>query len=197
MPETKAQRSEAARRGAATRKAHELQNTQEQHDLERKQQERVSEVVDRTSELSEDVLKSLESGSRAAIEAVRKFVDVVDEALPALPHGHRPSRRREIVDAAMDMADRFVKSQYQFLRSVVHSLGRPSAERKTKSRAQRAPSASGDLRAYAGSAAINRPLGLQPSHRPPDRARCCQSHNSRRRTRQSRTVAFLGPTPPS
>jgi len=121
MPETKTQRSAAARKGAATRKAHELEREQEQHDLRRKEQ--VSEVVDRTSELSDDMLKSLESGSRAAIEAVRKFVDVVDEALPALPHGERPSRRREIVDAAMDMADRLVKTQYEFLRSVVHSAG--------------------------------------------------------------------------
>ena len=121
MPETKTQRSAAARKGAATRKAHELEREQEQHDLRRKEQ--VSEVVDRTSELSDDMLKSLESGSRAAIEAVRKFVDVVDEALPALPHGERPSRRREVVDAAMDMADRLVKTQYEFLRSVVHSAG--------------------------------------------------------------------------
>ncbi len=119
MPETKAQRSAAARKGAATRKAHELEHKQEQRDFERKEQ--VSEVVDRTSELSDDVLRSLESGSRAAIEAVRKFVDVVDEALPALPHGERPSRRREIVDAAMDMADRLVKTQYEFLRNVVQS----------------------------------------------------------------------------
>jgi hypothetical protein len=121
MPETKTQRSAAARKGAATRKAHELEHEQAQHDLRRKEQ--VSGVVDRTSELSDDVLESLESGSRAAIEAVRKFVDVVDEALPALPHGERPSRRREIVDAAMDMADRLVKTQYEFLRSVVHSAG--------------------------------------------------------------------------
>jgi hypothetical protein len=121
MPETKTQRSAAARKGAATRKAHELRRKQEQHDLKHKQQAHVSEVVDRTSELSGDVLKSLESGSRAAVEAVRKFVDVVDEALPALPHGERPSRRREIVDAAMDMADRLVKTQYEFLRSVVES----------------------------------------------------------------------------
>jgi hypothetical protein len=83
----------------------------------------VSTAIDRTSELSEEVFKSLESGSRAAIEAVRKFVDVVDEALPALPHGERPSRRREIVDAAMDMADRLVKTQYEFLRSVVQDAG--------------------------------------------------------------------------
>jgi hypothetical protein len=121
MPETKTQRSAAARKGAATRKAHELEREQEQHDLRRKEQ--VSGMVDRTSELSDDVLKSLESGSHGAIEAVRKFVDVVDEALPALPHGERPSRRREIVDAAMDMADRLVKTQYEFLRSVVHSAG--------------------------------------------------------------------------
>ncbi len=119
MPETKAQRSAAAHKGAATRKAHEVEHKQEE--LERKRQEQVSEVVDRSSELSDDVLKSLESGSRAAIEAVRKFVDVVDEALPALPHGERPSRRREIVDAAMDMADRLVKTQYEFLRNVVQS----------------------------------------------------------------------------
>ena len=121
MPETKTQRSAAARKGAATRKAHEREREQEQHDLRRKEQ--VSGVVDRTSELSDDVLKWLESGSRAAIEAVRKFVDVVDEALPALPHGEHPSRRREIVDAAMDMADRLVKTQYEFLRSVVYSAG--------------------------------------------------------------------------
>jgi hypothetical protein len=111
MPETTAQRSEAARRGAAAHKAREL----EERERERKRQEQ----IDRTAELSDEVLKSLESGSRAAIEAVRKFVDVVDEALPALPHGERPSRRREIVDAAMDMADRLVKTQYEFLRSVV------------------------------------------------------------------------------
>ncbi len=123
MPETKAQRSEAARRGAATRKAHELQRKQERHDAQGKRQEQLTEAVDRTSELSDDVLKSLESGSRAAIEAVRKFVDAVDEALPALPHGERPSRRREIVDAAMDMADRLVKTQYEFLRTVVQSAG--------------------------------------------------------------------------
>jgi hypothetical protein len=124
MPETKAQRSEAASKGAATRKEHELERKQEEEEEhERTRREQVSEVVDRTSELSEEVLTSLESGSRTAIEAVRRFVDVVDEALPALPHGERPARRREIVDGAMDMADRLVKTQYEFLRSVVQSAG--------------------------------------------------------------------------
>ena len=119
MPETKAQRSEAARKGAAAHKAREVEREQAEHERDHKRQEQ----IDRTSELSDEVLKSLESGSRAAIEAVRKFVDVVDEALPALPHGERPSRRRESVDAAMDMADRLVKTQYEFLRSVVQDAG--------------------------------------------------------------------------
>ena len=89
MPETKAQRSAAARRGAATRK---------RHAAERKQHEQPS-PVERTSELSDEVLKSLESGQR-------------------------PSRRQEIVDAAMEMADRLVHTQYDFLRHVVQSAGK-------------------------------------------------------------------------
>ena len=113
MPETKAQRSAAARKGAETRRRHEAESKQREH---------AGEVVDRTSELSDEVLKSLEAGQRAAIEAVRKFVDTVDQALPAL--GERPSRRQEIVDAAMDMADRLVHTQYDFLRNVVQSAGK-------------------------------------------------------------------------
>lgn len=68
------------------------------------------------------MLKSVESGGRAAIGAVRKFVDTVDEALPAI--GDRPTRRKTIVDAALDMADQRVTSHYNFLRSVVRSADR-------------------------------------------------------------------------
>jgi hypothetical protein len=54
---------------------------------------------------------------------VRKFVDTVDEKLPALG-GERPSKRQEIVDAAMEMADRLVHTQYDFIRNVVQSAGK-------------------------------------------------------------------------
>ncbi len=77
--------------------------------------------VDRTTELSEEVLASIESGQRAAIEAVRKFVDKIDEAMPL---GEGPSKREEVVDSALNMAERLVKVQYDFLRSVVHSAGK-------------------------------------------------------------------------
>jgi len=79
-------------------------------------------AIDRTTKLSEEVLDSVEKGERAAIEAVRKFVDTVDRALPA--HGEGPSRREEIVDSAMEMADRLVHTQYDFLRKVIDSAGK-------------------------------------------------------------------------
>jgi hypothetical protein len=112
MPATKAQRSAAGKKAAATRK---------RHQMEAEEHQQVS-AVDRSTELSGEVLKSLESGQRAAIEAVRKFVDAVDETLPAL--GERPSRREHVVDAAMEMADRLVRTQYEFLRQVVQSAGK-------------------------------------------------------------------------
>lgn len=79
-------------------------------------------VVERAAGLSDDVLKSVEAGQRAAIEALRKFVDTVDEALPA--KGDHPSPRETVIDAALDMADRLVTTQYEFLRSVVQSADR-------------------------------------------------------------------------
>ncbi len=72
--------------------------------------------------MSEEVLESVEKGQRAAIEAVRKFIDTVDQALPAL--GEAPSRRQEVVDSAMEMADRLVHTQYEFIRKVIDSAGR-------------------------------------------------------------------------
>ena len=79
-------------------------------------------AIDRTAELSEDVLDSVEKGQRATIEAVRKFIDTVDQALPAVGEG--PSRRHEIIDSAMDMTDRLVHTQYEFIRKVIDSAGK-------------------------------------------------------------------------
>ena len=79
-------------------------------------------MVDSTAELSDDVLKAVESGQRAAIDAVHRFLETVDEALPAL--GERPSRREKVVDAALEMADRLTTTQYEFLRTVVRSADR-------------------------------------------------------------------------
>ena len=112
MPETKTQRPAPRRKAPATRKR--------QPAASRKA---TVSATDRTAELSGDVLKSLESGQRSAIEAVHKFVDTVDKNLPALGSEH-PSRRQDIIDAALEMADRLVQTQYEFLRKVVDSAGK-------------------------------------------------------------------------
>ncbi len=81
-------------------------------------------AVERTAGLSKEVAQSVEDGQRAAIEAVRKFVDTVDHTLPALPHGEGPSRRQEIIDSALEMADRMVHVQYDFIRKAADSAGK-------------------------------------------------------------------------
>ena len=77
--------------------------------------------VERTAELSEQVLEEVKSGQESAIEAVRKFMVSVDEALP--PHGENPSRRQDVIDSALEMSERLVQTQYDFLTNVVHSAG--------------------------------------------------------------------------
>lgn len=76
-------------------------------------------VVDRTAGLSEEVLESVEAGQRAAIEAVRAFVGTVEQALPG-----DSSQRQGVVDSALEMADRLVQSQHDFIRKVISSAGK-------------------------------------------------------------------------
>jgi hypothetical protein len=119
MPETKTPRRASAKtpRRPSTNKAvasHKPRAAHKEHDAR--------STVERTTELSEDVLKSLDDGARSAIEAVRKFVETVDRTLP--PRGKGPSRREEITDSALEMAQRLVHTQSDFLRKVVESAGR-------------------------------------------------------------------------
>jgi hypothetical protein len=53
---------------------------------------------------------------------VRKFADTVDRALPR--NGTGPSRREEITDSALEMAQRLLHTQADFLRKVVDSAGK-------------------------------------------------------------------------
>lgn len=77
--------------------------------------------VEKTAALSERVLKQVEYSQKNAIEAVRHFVESVDEALP--PHGKNRSRRQDVIDSALEMSEKLVETQYDFLQSVVHSAG--------------------------------------------------------------------------
>jgi CHASE3 domain sensor protein len=77
-------------------------------------------VAERTAELSEELLDSVESGRKAVTDAIRKFVGTMEEASPALAD---ESRRKTVIDAAVDLADSLVTTQIQFLRSVARTAG--------------------------------------------------------------------------
>jgi hypothetical protein len=77
--------------------------------------------IGRTTDLSEQVLEQLQEGQRGAIAAVRKFVGSADDAVPSLSDG--PSRPQEVIDSALEMSERLVQVQYEFVRSVVKSAG--------------------------------------------------------------------------
>ena len=72
------------------------------------------------------MLESVEAGQLAAIDAVRKFVETVDRTLPG--RGDAPSRRQEVVNSALEMAEQLVHTQYDFIRKVIDSAG-AAAER--------------------------------------------------------------------
>lgn len=75
-------------------------------------------VVARAAELSDDVLEAVEAGRKNAIEAVRKFVTALEEAVPALVD---PSLRKAVINAALDLAEELSATRIEFLRSVVRS----------------------------------------------------------------------------
>lgn len=77
--------------------------------------------VERTTELSEEVLEQVKESQESALAAVRRFMESVDEALP--PRGESPSRRQEVIDSALEMSQKLVKTQYDFLTHVVQSAG--------------------------------------------------------------------------
>lgn len=77
-------------------------------------------AVERTTELSEQVLEQVKSSQQNAIEAVRKFMESVDDVLP---HDENPSKRQEVIDSALEMSERLVQTQYDFLTNVVNSAG--------------------------------------------------------------------------
>ena len=71
----------------------------------------------RWAELSDEVLESVEARRKQAIEAIRKFVDQVGTAVPD------QSRRKNVIDAALDLTEELVTARIEFLRSVVRSAG--------------------------------------------------------------------------
>ena len=83
-------------------------------------EDRVVDVVDRTAKLSDELLKSLESSERAAIEAVGQFVITLEEAIPAEVTGTTDVAKK-ITKSGLDMVDQLVHTEYGLLRHVMDS----------------------------------------------------------------------------
>jgi len=71
----------------------------------------------RWAELSDEVLESVEASRKQAIEAIPKVVDQVT--------GHIPdwARRKDVIDAALDLTEELVTGRIEFVRGVVRSAG--------------------------------------------------------------------------
>jgi hypothetical protein len=80
----------------------------------------LADAVDRTSQWSEGILKSFETGERAAIGALGEFVVTVEDALPQEVAGTTDVAKK-ITVSGLEMADRLVHTQYDFLRHVVNT----------------------------------------------------------------------------
>lgn len=70
----------------------------------------------RWAELSDEVLESVDASRKQAIDAIRKFVDQVGGEVPE-------ARRKNVIDAALDLTEELVTGRIEFFRSVVRSAG--------------------------------------------------------------------------
>ena len=72
---------------------------------------------------SDEVLKQwlvlARTSEQTALATVRRFVDLVEEAIPLDVAGL--SRRREVIDAALEMTERLVHTEYDLMRHAVRS----------------------------------------------------------------------------
>ncbi len=83
---------------------------------------RLGSVVERTTWLSDELLKSLDAGERAAIEAVGRFLISVEDALPQEVAGTSDVAKK-VTESGLEMADRLIHTEYAFLRHVIDSAG--------------------------------------------------------------------------
>ena len=75
------------------------------------------------AELSGDVLKSLEAGERATIEALGQFLVTVEEAVPQEVTSTTDVAKR-ITESGLETADRLVHTGHHFVRSLIDSIAK-------------------------------------------------------------------------
>jgi hypothetical protein len=84
---------------------------------------RLAGAVGRTAELSDELLRSLEAGERATVEALGQFVIAIEEAFPQQVSA-TSSVAKTITESGLQMADRLVHAQHEFVRNVIDSIAK-------------------------------------------------------------------------
>jgi len=74
------------------------------------------------TELSLDAVDTIDETEKAALDAVRRFVESVDRALPGGGSKSSPSRRVEIIDAALKMIEQLLGVSNDFAQRVTESV---------------------------------------------------------------------------
>jgi hypothetical protein len=65
---------------------------------------------------SHQLIESIEAAEKTSLEAVRRFLDTVDEAFP---HVSAEKPRRKVIDAAFEMTEHLVRSATCFAENIV------------------------------------------------------------------------------
>ena len=84
---------------------------------------RLTTVVDRTSQLTDEVLTSLEAGQRAAIDAVGQFVVTIEQSVPEEVNSTSEVAKK-ITDSGLEMAHQLSHTLYHLLRQLIDSTGK-------------------------------------------------------------------------
>lgn len=87
-------------------------------------------LAKRAADLSEEVLERVEATQRAAIEALRKFLDRLDDAMPNLVDD--PSVRKKVVHAIGDYYEQLVTTTNEFVARLVRGAIGTLNERAAK-----------------------------------------------------------------
>ena len=75
-------------------------------------------VLERVGGLSDELLESVDAGRQAAVAAVHKFANTLEEATS---QEGDPSRRKTLIEAAVNLADELSAAQMKLLHSITRS----------------------------------------------------------------------------
>ena len=86
-----------------------------------------------------DVIATVAESEAEALDAVRRFVETVDRALPGGGTDEDPSRRVEIIDAALQMVERLLSASNDLASRVVKTVEHAVSDARPKAPAKKTP----------------------------------------------------------